>query len=563
MSIKVQDFDFRVSIDKRESIYQSILKSSEPNPEYFMLLGLAALIALFGLLQNSVAVIIGAMLISPLMNPILSSALALLLGDGKLGRKSAIVAAVSVAGAIAITWFIAWLTPLRETTPEILARTSPNLLDLFIAFLSGLAGTLALRSESGGLTILPGVAIAVSLIPPLAVVGYGLSVHQGSVAGGAFLLFVTNLVAIILSAAMVFLLMGFRPHKEKEEGRFKLEYRMGVSVLVLVILSIPLFQTLRKAVVQVGLRSDVTAVLIDALKSKVNTISNLAISQSKDGLRVHATLQTTRYFHADEIERAEASLRKRFGPTAHLDIDQILVAQGGVKPEEAAPAQNPISGGVVRPVAKEAPVDFAATSTTLIESLQKHIDEVLQGTPIHQAGELKAEWGESPPLAVKLQLLAPAVIDSQTVSLLAAQLSAKLSYPVQLHGDAQILDPAYNLTLTSPNSNGRLGRADRLSVTKLVSLVRERPDLRLKISYESGSENSANVHVPILVSDIESLLAHSRLKPSKWNLQPLPQLVPLPLSSTAPKGPAVSPAGAKPDQTISTVHCKIEIFQEF
>ena len=563
MSIKLQDFDFRVSIDKRESIYQSILKSSEPNPEYFMLLGLAALIALFGLLQNSVAVIIGAMLISPLMNPILSSALALLLGDWKLGRKSAIVAAVSVAGAIGITWFVAWLTPLREATPEILARTSPNLLDLFIAFLSGLAGSLALRSDSGGLTILPGVAIAVSLIPPLAVVGYGLSVHQSSVAGGAFLLFVTNLVAIILSAASIFLLMGFRPHQEVEEGRFKLEYRMGISALVLVILSIPLFQTLRKAVGQVQLRSNVTAVLNDALKSNAKTISSLALSQSKEGLRVHATLQTTRYFHADEIKRAEASLRKRFGPTAHLDIDQILVAQGGIKAEEAAPAQNPISGGVVRPVAKEPPFDFAATSATLIESLQKHVDEVLQGTLIHQGGELKAEWGESPPLAVKLQLLAPAVIDSQTIALLAAQLSAKLSYPVQLHGEAQILDPAYNVKIISSKPSARLGRADRLSLTKLVTLVRERPDLRLNISYDSGSDNTANERVPLLVSDIKTFFAQNRLKPSQWDVQPFPQIAPLPLSSSGPKGPAGSLAGAKPAQAVSAVRCTIKTLQVF
>ena len=95
-------------------------------------------------------------------------------------------------------------------TPGILARTSPNLLDLFIAFLSGLAGTLALRGGAASLTIIPGVAITVTVIPPLAVVGYGLSNHHGAMAGGAFLLFLTNLVSIMISAALVFLLMGFR-----------------------------------------------------------------------------------------------------------------------------------------------------------------------------------------------------------------------------------------------------------------------------------------------------------------------------------------------------------------
>lgn len=132
------------------------------------MLALSGLIALFGLLQNSVAVIIDAMLISPLMNPILAGALALLLGDGRLGEKAAIILGISIGGVIVITGIVAWLSPLKEVTPEILARTNPNLLDLFIAFLSGLAGTLALRSGSTNLTIIPGVAIAVAVVPPLA-----------------------------------------------------------------------------------------------------------------------------------------------------------------------------------------------------------------------------------------------------------------------------------------------------------------------------------------------------------------------------------------------------------
>lgn len=182
--------ELRASTEQRNEIYTSILDSSHIDIEYGALLILAGLIALFGLLENSAAVIIGAMLISPLMNPILSAALALLallLGDGNLGRRSATVLAVSIGGVIAITWFVASLTPLKQATPEILARTAPNLLDLFIAFLSGLAGTLALRGGSVAMTILPGVAIAVAVVPPLSVVGYGLSTHQGSIAGGAFL----------------------------------------------------------------------------------------------------------------------------------------------------------------------------------------------------------------------------------------------------------------------------------------------------------------------------------------------------------------------------------------
>ena len=144
---------------------------------------------------------------------------------------------------------VAWLSPLKQVTPEILARTNPDLLDLFIAFLSGLAGTLVLRDGVIAMTIIPGVAIAVAVIPPLAVVGYGLSNHHWAMAGGAFLLFVTtNLVSIMISAALVFLLMGFRPREETERGNLGLKYRTTLSTFVLIILAIPLVQTLRTAV---------------------------------------------------------------------------------------------------------------------------------------------------------------------------------------------------------------------------------------------------------------------------------------------------------------------------
>jgi uncharacterized hydrophobic protein (TIGR00271 family) len=100
--------------------------------EYASLLLLAGLIALFGLLENSAAVIIGAMLISPRMNPILSASLALLPGDGKMSKRAVTVLVVSLAAVIGITWLVALVIPLKQVPPEILARTQPNLPDSLI-----------------------------------------------------------------------------------------------------------------------------------------------------------------------------------------------------------------------------------------------------------------------------------------------------------------------------------------------------------------------------------------------------------------------------------------------
>ena len=327
-----------VSAEQRVAIYKSVLDSSHVDIEYVSLLALAGLIALFGLLQNSAAVIIGAMLISPLMSPILSAALALLLGDGNLGKRSAVVLASSITGVIGITWLVASLTPLKQATPEILARTAPNLLDLFIALLSGLAGTLALRGGSVAMTILPGVAIAVAVVPPLSVVGYGLSTQQGSIAGGAFLLFVTNLVSIIISAVAVFRVMGFRPRREAERSRWKLKYRVGLSLLVLLLLSIPLFLTLRKAAIDLSVRAEVQRELTAAFQSDNASVSDLNYSQLNNGLQIQTTLRTTKYIETGAIRSVEDAFRSKFGPETKLLIDQILVTQGGVTAAKATRA---------------------------------------------------------------------------------------------------------------------------------------------------------------------------------------------------------------------------------
>jgi len=416
--------EFKLPAKERDALYQSILESSLLDPEYLTMLVLSGLLALFGLLQNSLAVIIGAMLISPLMNPILAAALALLLGDWKLGRKSAIVLGLSIASVIAITALVAWVSPLKQVTPEILARTNPNLLNLFIAVLSGLAGTLALRSGAVAMTIIPGVAIAVAVVPPLAVVGYSLSNHHGAMAMGAFLLFFTNLVSIMISAALVFLLMGFRPREEAEKGRLKLKYRVALSALVLVVLAIPLVQTLRTAVNQVRLRTEVAGLLDDSFKTESSAVSDMSFSQGAQGLQVRATVRSTRYYETAEVNAVEEALQKRFGPGARLTIDQILVTQGGLSREQAARMKDFISGRVVQPEVKEVPFDFKKTQDDLLAYLQNQLDEVLAGTPIRRVGLPRAEVGASPPVVCKMHLLAPQPLESQTVSFLASQLSA-------------------------------------------------------------------------------------------------------------------------------------------
>jgi uncharacterized hydrophobic protein (TIGR00271 family) len=227
----------------REIDHRGILDQVEQDANFsfnfcFMIV-VAGGIATIGLLLNSPAVIIGAMLISPLMGPIVGSGMAIATLDFDLARKSLRALALGTAAAVAFTSLIVLLSPVKELTPELLARTRPNLFDLVVAILSGAAGGYALIRGRGGAIV--GVAIATALMPPLATIGYGLVTERWSVARGALLLFFTNMAAISLAVAAVAEWYGF--------GRGGLRKRFArqaaISFLVLVPLGIPLFISLK------------------------------------------------------------------------------------------------------------------------------------------------------------------------------------------------------------------------------------------------------------------------------------------------------------------------------
>ena len=515
--------EMRIPAEQRLSIYQSMFESSHMDIEYGSLLLLAGLIALFGLLQNSAAVIIGAMLISPLMNPILSAALALLLGDGKMGKRAATLLVVSVLAAIGTTWIVALMIPLKQATPEILARTQPNLLDLFIAVLSGLAGTLALRSSSIAMTILPGVAIAVAVVPPLSVVGYGLSTGQSSIAGGAFLLFITNLVSIIISAAVVFRLMGFRPRWEAEQGRWKLKYRLGISAVVLITLSIPLFLTLRKVAIEVAIRSSVRQILSTAFQKNVGSISHLNFSHVQNGLLIQATLETTQYVDPKAIESVQTDLKHRFGSDTKLRINQILVTQGGVTAPLQTGGQSAISGGVVKSGTEKAPFDFKSSSPPRLASFAGTINTILTGTNIAQTKDPEMQLG-STPLTIQLSLSSAQPLNAQTLAVLASQVGSKLNTQVVLHGSSQLTGSEYVFRVSEPKGNVRLPYSQRLALIRGIQAVQKQvPENQLHLNIDCQMQAIAKGKpLPRFLTDLKLVLQQSGLKDSQWTLTATP-----------------------------------------
>ena len=178
---------------------------------FTVLLFLSTVIATYGVIGDSVATVIGGMIIAPLMLPIMATAAGLVMGDMKRAGLSFLVVVAGVVGVIGVAWFLTEINVVTviffETNSQITGRISPRLIDLYAALAAGAAGAIAMSRDDVA-DSLPGVAIAISLVPPLCVVGIGLAEGEWNAAGGAMLLFLTNFLSILLAGGGVLALLG-------------------------------------------------------------------------------------------------------------------------------------------------------------------------------------------------------------------------------------------------------------------------------------------------------------------------------------------------------------------
>jgi uncharacterized hydrophobic protein (TIGR00271 family) len=245
--------------EERVEVYKQVRRSSRPDVDFFIMIGLSAIIACFGLLQDSTAVIIGGMLVAPLFSPILAISMAIVQGDIRLLRIAIEAALKGIVLAVGVAILIAAISPLRSIGNEITARVAPNLFDLAVALASGAAGAYAIARKDVAAS-LPGVAIAAALVPPLCVVGIGLAAADMQIAGGGGLLFITNLVAIVLAGSIALLLLGFRP-AERGERIERLRRGLVLFLILLVVISIPLAIVFLQTAEQSSLHRSVQQVL--------------------------------------------------------------------------------------------------------------------------------------------------------------------------------------------------------------------------------------------------------------------------------------------------------------
>ena len=309
------------SVD-HQAVIDRIVDESGLTARYLFMTTMSAGIAVLGLLLSSPAVVIGAMLISPLMGPILGVGFGLALFEFDEVKRALTAFLVGSLAAVLFTALIVLASPLQATTSEILARTRPNLFDLLVALFAALAGTFAIIRGRGEAIV--GVAIATALMPPLAVVGYGLATWNMPVLTGSLALFGTNFFTIALASTVLARLYGFGHHLTRKQTFMQ----TGVLLAAFVAMSIPLAFALRQIAREALFVNQVRSALSERFGPDAR-ITQLDVDFHQRPWAVRSVIVAPRA-HAQSSSTLQASLQQQLDRELELHLNQILVdpAQG-------------------------------------------------------------------------------------------------------------------------------------------------------------------------------------------------------------------------------------------
>ena len=297
------------------AVLDQISEDSGWSGRYLFLILISASISLLGLLMPSVAVLIGAMLLSPLMMPIIGLGFGIATLDFREIRRAATALGLGSAVAIVLSVVLISLSPVQTITSEIAGRTQPTLFDLLVALLSAVAGAYALIRGRGGTVV--GVAIAIALMPPLVVVGFGIATWNWTIFSGALLLFTTNAVTISLTAALVARVYGFGSHLSPHHTGWQLVLFFAALGLLSIPLSAALRQIAFEAVAQRQVRDTVRARFPSDAR-----LSQVEIDYARTPIRVRAVMLTPGIVpKADALIAAD--LQARLNRRVDIHVDQL------------------------------------------------------------------------------------------------------------------------------------------------------------------------------------------------------------------------------------------------
>lgn len=401
---KAAEEQLGVSRWDRPQIFREAAEAAADNDlPYWLVLVLSGAIAALGLAMGSSAVVIGAMLVAPLLAPVVGLSLAMAVGDGRLALQVAAVVAASTLAVIATAALLTLILPFQSVTPEIASRTRPTTLDLAVAVFSGLVGAVVTVDRGSRLSAaIPGVAVAVALIPPLAVAGFGIGIGRTDIIFGSMLLYGANLAGIVLSGMAVFLLVGMHRqdvvkaardwHRQarpnglarsmcrlpwvRDLGVVGTPGRRGLLVLAFAVaFAIPLSVTLRQVAREVRVRRAVgEAEELFQVPGRTSVLGR-ALTFGDDASRAHIRVATAVWVDEERRQEFERVSSRRAGEPIRLVLEQLPATAGGVEdlagilpdrdPGPSPGAQQPLPDLLERSQAilREALVDLPFPST--------------------------------------------------------------------------------------------------------------------------------------------------------------------------------------------------------
>lgn len=473
---------FGVSAPRRHDVLASMLRATHDRAErvgYWFQLALATGIATLGLVLDSTGVVIGAMLVAPLMGPIVQLAMGLVIGSSELVLRAAARVGVSVVAVVGGAGALTLLLPFQETTREIAARGSPTALDLGVAGFCALAGgfsTIRLGADTAATAA--GTSIGISLVPPLCVVGFAVGTGATPLAEGAGLLFVTNLTAILFFCALYFALLGFRgadtdpPAPGRATGPVDLaargarsllgrDYgvlmRIGLPLILLAVVFVPLRRALTSVTWEVRTRGAVRALINEAIPAGTAVQSHLDVAGG------HITVRVVMVDHGRRAQTARDDLARRIERATHVVPDVEVVGVPDL--QELRDVADILRRDAIAPEAARRPD---------IDGVRRRVDQALaERWPTAVAGRL-SQWRLEVARGGRVSVVVRhegSALGAAAVAMLARDVSAALGTTTVIR------EVALGETVASVAGDGLAGFVAK--VAAMVETLRDDPSLRM------------------------------------------------------------------------------------
>lgn len=296
--------------EQYQNLFATLREEGRMSASFLILMLLSSILVTIGLYLNSASVIIGAMLLAPLMNPIVAFSMGMLRQDIALLVGSLKTIGVGVLVTLLTSAFIAWVLPFEHITQEMAGRIKPSILDMIVAIVSGMAAAYVKNNDKLSATI-AGVAIAVALVPPIATAGIGLGWGDWMMSYQAFLLFLTNLVGISFAASVVFFIQGFSPMQRAKKGLF---YTLVISIII----TLPLVDSFRTMVKDANTISNLEHTTFE-IEGREVVLQNVSLTRDTKIEVIKCELLVVKTLNNRQIRELKKKIEAKLGSNIELE----------------------------------------------------------------------------------------------------------------------------------------------------------------------------------------------------------------------------------------------------